>query len=305
MKEIEKKAEIAPSQSNSVVSEKDSIDEKQVAEEQVEAEKKGGEEKKIEEEQRAAEEKRMEEEQRVAEEKREAERKPSLQTVVKEEQRKTMTEEEKKRRAAEANRRMALACEQYKRKSQGSQTMNNEDISSIVAKRSDIEEGKMKEKRVTEKIEAERREAERREAERREAERKETEKRKTVRQKQAMDDRTQRISTAISDGEEEEPTLIPSGRGITSVLRASYAPIHDTPTTRNKSTARSSIFEYPQYADYRKMDEEKQEEETIKEDAEGEEYEEIQRHITSLPNNQLPLYPYEVLIVRLICKNDR
>ena len=295
MKEIEKKAEIAPSQSNSVVSEKDSIDEKQVAEEQVEAEKKGGEEKKIEEEQRAAEEKRMEEEQRVAEEKREAERKPSLQTVVKEEQRKTMTEEEKKRRAAEANRRMALACEQYKRKSQGSQTMNNEDISSIVAKRSDIEEGKMKEKRVTEKIEAERREAER----------KETEKRKTVRQKQAMDDRTQRISTAISDGEEEEPTLIPSGRGITSVLRASYAPIHDTPTTRNKSTARSSIFEYPQYADYRKMDEEKQEEETIKEDAEGEEYEEIQRHITSLPNNQLPLYPYEVLIVRLICKNDR
>lgn len=104
----------------------------------------------------------------------------------------------------------------------------------------------------------------------------------------------------ISDEEDEEPAILPSGRGITSILRASYAPIHlASNAPRNQTTARSSIFEYPQYSDYRKMDEEKQNEDTIKEDVTGEEDEEMKRHIASLPNDQLPIYSYEVLIVVL------
>ena len=45
--------------------------------------------------------------------------------------------------------------------------------------------------------------------------------------------------------------------------------------------------------------EEKQNEDTIKEDVTGEEDEEMKRHIASLPNDQLPIYSYEVLIVVL------
>ena len=305
-------------------------------------------------------------------EKQEEAEKTGIPANSNDQQRKSLTDEEKKHRASEANRRMALACDQYKRRSQGGQNGesrcipdshrdNEEDnemmekaeaerieaekkeaerkeaerrekerieAERIEAERKEAErrekerreaERKEAERREAERREAERKEAERREAERREAERRENERRETKRreaerkeaakreaerreaQRKEAERRaaeSQRSFLMISDEEDEEPAILPSGRGITSVLRASYAPIHlASSVPRSQTTARSSIFEYPQYSDYRKMDEEKQNEDTVKEDVAGEEDEEMKRRIASLPNNQLPTYPYDVLIV--------
>lgn len=301
--------------------------------------------------------------------KQEGTEKTEIPATSDEQQRKSLTDEEKRRRASEANRRMALACDKYKRKSQGGQSEESKDIpdshhdnekDKIMMEKAEAErkenerkeaerreaERKEAERKEAERIEAERkenkrkenerREAERKEAKRIEAERKENERRaaerKEAERKEAQRRETERIEAerkeeakreaqrreaqrkeaarrvaesqrscvVISDEEDEEPAILPSGRGITSILRASYAPIHVASNApRNQTTARSSIFEYPQYSDYRKMDEEKQNEDTIKEDVTGEEDEEMKRHIASLPNDQLPIYSYEVLIVVL------
>ena len=241
--------------------------------------------------------------------KQEGTEKTEIPATSDEQQRKSLTDEEKRRRASEANRRMALACDKYKRKSQGGQSEESKDIP-------DSHRDNEKDKIMMEKAEAERKENERKEAERREAERKEAERIEAERKEEAKREaqrreaqrkeaarraaESQRSCVVISDEEDEEPAILPSGRGITSILRASYAPIHlASNAPRNQTTARSSIFEYPQYSDYRKMDEEKQNEDTIKEDVTGEEDEEMKRHIASLPNDQLPIYSYEVLIVVL------
>ena len=296
--------------------------------------------------------------------KQEGTEKTEIPATSDEQQRKSLTDEEKRRRASEANRRMALACDKYKRKSQGGQSEESKDIpdshrdnekDKIMMEKAEAErkenerkeaERREAERKEAERIEAERKEAERKENERREAERKEAKRieaerkeaerraaeRKEAERKEAQRRETERIEAerkeeakreaqrreaqrkeaarraaesqrscvVISDEEDEEPAILPSGRGITSILRASYAPIHlASNAPRNHTTARSSIFEYPQYSDYRKMDEEKQNEDTIKEDVTGEEDEEMKRHIASLPNDQLPIYSYEVLIVVL------
>ena len=271
--------------------------------------------------------------------KQEGTEKTEIPATSDEQQRKSLTDEEKRRRASEANRRMALACDKYKRKSQGGQSEESKDIpdshrdnekDKIMMEKAEAErkenerkeaERREAERKEAKRIEAERKEAERRAAERKEAERKEAQRRETERieaerkeeaKREAQRREAQRKEAArraaesqrscvvISDEEDEEPAILPSGRGITSILRASYAPIHlASNAPRNQTTARSSIFEYPQYSDYRKMDEEKQNEDTIKEDVTGEEDEEMKRHIASLPNDQLPIYSYEVLIVVL------
>ena len=149
------------------------------------------------------------------------------------------------------------------------------------------EENQGMEKQEEERKEAERKEVERKEMERKEAERKEAE-RKEAEQRAAE---SRRSFTVISD-DDEKPPAIPSGKSITFSLRESYAPIH-----QSQASARNSIFESTQHSDYRRKDEEKQKDDTMKENSASEEEEELKRHVSQLPKDQLPIYPYDVLIV--------
>lgn len=140
-------------------------------------------------------------------------------------------------------------------------------------------------------------------------------KEKAIKEKEEKD-RREREAAALammeseSDSEEEIPIKTTN---ITSLLRASYVPIRtNTAGTFSRSAApaskaRSSIFEYPQYADYKKIDEEEKPATTASAPAAGDVAvlsPEEKKKIENLRNDELKVYSYDVLRVQLFTESD-
>ena len=120
-------------------------------------------------------------------------------------------------------------------------------------------------------------------------------------EKQRQERETAALAMLDSDSDSEGPEEAKTGTAsITSLLRASYVPIrmnHPAASSVYSSSAapaRSSIFEYPQYADYKKIDEE--EPPTVTGEMNVLTVEE-KKKIQDLKNDELAVYSYEVLRV--------
>ena len=101
-----------------------------------------------------------------------------------------------------------------------------------------------------------------------------------------------------SDSTEYKPTL-PANRRITTLLEESYAPIHSTPAPTPKPSSRpSAVFNQSPYASY---DNPSQVEKTkpISTTAQTNTLLAETKRVWDLPNDELPRYPYEMLIVSL------
>ena len=112
---------------------------------------------------------------------------------------------------------------------------------------------------------------------------------------------TAALAMLDSDSDSEGPEEAKTGTAsITSLLRASYVPIRmnhpaaSSVYSSGAAPARSSIFEYPQYADYKKIDEE--EPPTVTGEMNVLTVEE-KKKIQDLKNDELAVYSYEVLRV--------
>ncbi|KAK8800935.1 hypothetical protein WA588_001763, partial [Blastocystis sp. NMH] len=147
------------------------------------------------------------------------------------------------------------------------------------------------EKRVIEKREAERKEAERREVEKREAERREAE-RKEAEKKEVEKRQTERKEAERREADNTKEKQKPHS-SVSSMLSESYSPIHSTAGLYSTKVSRSSIFEYPQYSDYQKIDENSTKEGTH--ESSDDDLEVNLRRVSELANDQLPVYPYSVL----------
>ena len=168
------------------------------------------------------------------------------------------------------------------------------------------------EKREAERKEAERREVEKREAERREAERKEAEKkevekreaeRREAERKEAEKKEVEKRQTERKEAERREADNTKEKQkphsSVSSMLSESYSPIHSTAGLYSTKVSRSSIFEYPQYSDYQKIDENSTKEGTH--ESSDDDLEVNLRRVSELANDQLPVYPYSVLTERCVC----
>ena len=153
------------------------------------------------------------------------------------------------------------------------------------------------EKRVIEKREAERKEAERREVEKREAERREAERRKAEK-KEVEKRQTERKEAERREADNTKEKQKPHS-SVSSMLSESYSPIHSTAGLYSTKVSRSSIFEYPQYSDYQKIDENSTKEGTH--ESSDDDLEVNLRRVSELANDQLPVYPYSVLTERCVC----
>ena len=152
------------------------------------------------------------------------------------------------------------------------------------------------EKRVIEKREAERKEAERREVEKREAERREAERK--AEKKEVEKRQTERKEAERREADNTKEKQKPHS-SVSSMLSESYSPIHSTAGLYSTKVSRSSIFEYPQYSDYQKIDENSTKEGTH--ESSDDDLEVNLRRVSELANDQLPVYPYSLLTERCVC----
>ena len=206
--------------------------------------------------------------------------------------------EEEKRRAEEEKRR-----EEEKRKKAEESPMkqrSRRSLDRLAALRSLLTLSEDEDELPTEKEAVEKQKAEEQEAREQalEAARKRQQEQE---EKQRQERETAALAMLDSDSDSEGPEEAKTGTAsITSLLRASYVPIrmnHPAASSVYSSSAapaRSSIFEYPQYADYKKIDEE--EPPTVTGEMNVLTVEE-KKKIQDLKNDELTVYSYEVLRV--------
>ena len=129
-------------------------------------------------------------------------------------------------------------------------------------------------------------------------------KRQQEQEKQRQEREAAALAMLERDSDSESPKETKTGKSsVMSMLRASYVPIRmnhplaSSVYSSGAAPARSSIFEYPQYADYKKMDEEEPPTVTGEMNVLTAEQ---KKHIQNLKDDELTVYSYEVLRVAVL-----